>query len=257
MSSELPRNSENRDIVHTLALFLSGKIRKEDMSENNQVVMGYYLGLMADDPGFAKRVNAIKIQMLEKGKKVPLYTSEELQKAKSHRKHREVRGEMFFQPGFWEGGSPQEEIKPELVGFQDPEKKLAELHRFSSRRFNQDYRKILSKEVGDRKNELRNVIGLPIARGKNPYVNDDFYKFLVRRVCTFDTFKIFNEYDRAISEIPPDLDAKIGQVKGLVDELLNQGLGRRERFERFNQFTEEYEKEWSMKAKESDIFTSS
>lgn len=247
MSSELSRNSENQDIAHTLALFLSGKIRKEDMSENNQVVMGYYLGLMADDPEFAKRVNAIKTQMLEKAKKVQLYTSEELRKAKNHRKHRKIRGETFFQPGFWEEGTSQEEIKTELVSFQDPEKKLAKLHRSSSRPFNEDYRKILRKEVGDRKNELRNVIGLPIARGKNPNVNDDFYKFLVRRVCTFDTFGIFNEYDRAISEIPPDLDAKIGQVKGLVDELLNQGLDRRERFKRFDQFTEEYEKEWNIK----------
>lgn len=247
MSSELPRNSENRDIAHTLALFLSGKIRKEDMSENNQVVMSYYLGLMADDPQFAKRVNVIKTQMLEKGKKVPLYTSEELQKAKRHRKYDKVQREVFFQPGFWEEGSSQEEIKPELVNFQDSEKKLNKLRRFSSRHFNEDYRKILRKEVGDRKNELRNVIGLPIARGKNPHVNDDFYKFLVRRVCTFDTFEIFNEYDRAISKIPLDLDAKIGQVKGLVDELLNQGLGRRERFKRFDQFAEEYEKEWNIK----------
>ncbi len=257
MSSELPGNGDNRDTVHMLALFLSGKIRKEGMSENNQMVMGYYLGLMADDPIFAKRVNDVKDQMLEKGVRIPLYTSEELQKAKNHRERRKAQGERFFQPGFWEEKTFQEEIKSESSILQDPEKELAKLHKSSSQHFNQDYVKILRKEVGDRKNELRNIIGLPIARGKNPHVNDGFYKFLVRRVCTFDTFRIFNEYDRATNGVSPELNLKIGQVKGLIDELLYHGLGRRERFERFSQFSEEYERKWNMKADEGNIFTSS
>ena len=246
MSSELPGNNENLDIAHILALFLSGKIKREDVGENNQMVMDYYLGLMADDPKFAKRVNFIKDQMLERGKRIPLYTSEELQKAKGHRKHRKIQGEMFSQPGLWEEITPQKSPELELDNLNDPERKLTKLYESSSRRFNQDYKKLLGKEVQDRKNELRNKIGLPIARGKDLHINDDFYKFLVRRVCTFDTFKIFNEYDRATDRISPDLNLKIGQVKGLVDELLYQGVNRHERFERFDQFKEEYELEWNL-----------
>ncbi|EKE13246.1 MAG: hypothetical protein ACD_13C00052G0035 [uncultured bacterium] len=246
MSSEQQRGTNNQDIAHTLALFLSGKIKREDMDENNQMVMDFYLGVMSDDPRFAERVNLIKNQMLEKGRKIPLYTSGELGRAKDHKKHKKSSGEKVFQPAFWEETSLKSISESEPEDFYDPEKYLMKLHKSSSRRFNQDYERLLRKDVQDRKNELRNSIGLPIARGKNPHVNDGFYKFLVRRVCTFDTFEIFNEYDRAIDRISSELNLKIEQVKGMVDELLNQGLNRREKFERFDQFTKEYEKEWNM-----------
>lgn len=101
MSSEQQRGIDNQDIAYTLALFLSGKIKREDMNENNQVVMDFYLGVMSDDPGFALRVNLIRNQMLEKGRKIPLYTSGELEKAKDHKKRKKVSGEKAFQPAFW------------------------------------------------------------------------------------------------------------------------------------------------------------
>ncbi len=246
MSSEQQRGTDNQDIAHTLALFLSGKIKREDMGENNQMVLDFYLGVMSDDPRFAERVNLIKNQMIEKDKKIPLYTPGELGRAKDHKKRKKSSGEKAFQPAFWEETSLKNISESELEGFYDPEKYLMKLHKSSSRGFNQGYERLLRKDVQDRKNQLRNSIDLPVARGKNSHVNDDFYKFLVRRVCTFDTFEIFNEYDRAIDRISPELNLKIEQVKDLVDELLNQGLNRRERFERFDQFTKEYKKEWNM-----------
>ncbi|KKS95122.1 MAG: hypothetical protein UV71_C0012G0043 [Microgenomates group bacterium GW2011_GWC1_43_13] len=102
----------------------------------------------------------------------------------------------------------------------------------------------MSKDIREKKRELREIIGLPVARGKSEHVNDRFYKFLVRRIVNFDTFGIFSEFDRAISEKPPELESKICEVKGLVAELLGGELNQRERFQRFYEFSREYTEKW-------------
>lgn len=104
----------------------------------------------------------------------------------------------------------------------------------------------ITEEIKAKKIELRDRIGLPIARGKDPHVNDRFYIFLVKRICTFDTFGIFMEYDRVLDKVPPELDLKIKQVGRLVDELLNKGLNRPQRFGKFNQFVKDYQQRWNI-----------
>lgn len=122
----------------------------------------------------------------------------------------------------------------------DPERNLVKLYRDADNRYFSRKNSLISKEVKIKREELRNRIGLPVARGKDPHVNDDFYKFLVRRVYSFDTFGIFREYDRAIDGVPEDLNLKINQISGLIDELLNKGLNRPQRFNRYYQFDREY-----------------
>jgi hypothetical protein len=97
--------------------------------------------------------------------------------------------------------------------------------------------------MSEKRTELRKRIGLPVARGKDPHVNDNFYKFLVKKVYTFDEFGIFEEYDRVLDKMPPELDGKINQVAGLINELLNTGLNRQERSKKFWQFDREYHQE--------------
>ena len=94
--------------------------------------------------------------------------------------------------------------------------------------------------------KLRNDIGLPIARGKDPHVNDSFYKFLVRRVVHYDTFNIFNEYDRVLDEIPQELGAKINEVKGSINILLHGGLNMREKFKKYHEFADEFREKWDV-----------
>jgi hypothetical protein len=132
---------------------------------------------------------------------------------------------LALQPDFW----------------PDPERNLVRLHKKSNSRYSRRENDIINEEVKFKRKELRGRIGLPVARGKNPHVNDDFYKFLVRRICVYDTFGIFVEYDRVISEVPEELDSKINKVAGLVDELLNKGLNRPQRFNRYYQFVREYQ----------------
>lgn len=151
---------------------------------------------------------------------------------------REIKPDGYvLQPGLWEEPSLE---KNSIVETRDPERNLVKLYKDADNRYFNGKNSLISKEVRIKREELRNRIGLPVARGKDPHINDDFYKFLVRRVFFFDTFGIFREYDRAIDGVPAELDLKINEVSGLIDDLLNKGLNRPQRFNRFHQFDREY-----------------
>jgi len=202
--------------------------------------------MMDDDSGFREKVYSKKNELTviaKDGRKIPLYTDEELAKAKRHRRKKKTLFEKAFQPGLFKDAVQDSEI----VGIEtilDPEKGLARLHSELQGSFSWNKNSLIAKEVQQKKMELRDIIGLPVARGKDIHINDDFYKFLVRRVVKFDTFGVFGEFDRMITEIHPELNLKINQVKGIIGELLNDGLNLRERHQRFNQFTEEFRKKW-------------
>jgi len=100
------------------------------------------------------------------------------------------------------------------------------------------------QEIRKKQTDLRNLIGLPVARGKDPHINDDFYKFLVRSIYKRDIFGIFMEYDRVLGEIPEELNDRINQVKELINELLNTSLNKQQRYKAFNQFSQEYQNKW-------------
>lgn len=146
-------------------------------------------------------------------------------------------GEHALQPALWEEPSLQEN---NTVETRDPERKLVKLHRDADNRYLNGKNSLIDGEVRAKMEALRNRIGLPVARGKDPHVNDYFYKFLVSRIYTDDRFGIFREYGHAIDGVPEELDLKINQISGLIDELLNKGLNRPQRSNRFYQFDGEY-----------------
>ncbi len=248
MSLEFQQQPEDQGIIEMLALFLTGKVKKEDLDENNQVTLGYYLGLMSEDRNFASKVQNRKNQMSTQGTKTTLFSREQLQKAKRHRKKNKV-SEPMYQPMLWEESRSS---KPGFLEENNPEREISKMHDFANDRQNIHYKKIIREDVSRNKNMLREVIGLPVVRGKNPNVNDQVYKFLVRRVAQFDTFGIFNEYDRNMGFISGDLEVKVSQVKGMVDEVVNGHLTVSERFEKFHQFVEDYKSQWGI---ESEIHT--
>lgn len=227
--------------IDTVALFLAGRIKKEDLSENNQFVLDYSLGLMLDDPKFAERINKRKNQLLERGIKRPLYSKEDLNNAKRHRCKRK-HTEPGLQPSLWE--DPQRET---IDGF-GPEKVIDPMRRFYEEVGKIEKQRhgfmdtILDQEAEHKRMMLRKEIGLPVARGKDPHVNDEFYKYLVRRVYLYDIFGIFNEYDRNIGELPEQLSEKIDKVKNIIHEVLDPNLGTGTRYRKFNDFVERYNK---------------
>ena len=140
----------------------------------------------------------------------------------------------------------------ELLETQDPENKLAKLHKQMQGRYSWNTNESIAKEIQQKRLKLRDLIGLPIARGDSPYKNDKFYRFLVKRIVGWDNFGIFDKYDRVITEVPTELDLKISQVKGLIAELLNGELNQIQRFQRFDRFTREYQDFWGKEGKDEN-----
>lgn len=246
MSIESQKEGSGSDIIETLALFLSGRIQKGDLSENNQVTLDYYLGLMSEDRKFAARVGVRTDQLRDKGKRIPLFEADDLKKAKKHRVRKTSSQESFTQPSLLPNLTFHESEDVELGEINDPEENLVKLHRSFSSRYGIVRKKLLQEDVQYRRNELRSKIGLPIARGKDPNVKNPFYRFLVKRIVTFDLFDIFGEYDRSFVEISPELELKIQQVRSLTGELLSGELNMREKFKRFDEFKHEYQDKWGL-----------
>ena len=130
------------------------------------------------------------------------------------------------------------------VGGLDPMDKVMRVGIDLNSRFYRNNRLIV-EEIKYKKDLLRNEIGLPIVRGKDPHVKDVFYKFLVKHVCHLDEFKIFNENDRVLVERDEELKMKIGEVKGMVGGLLDdKKITKREKFKRYRTFLEEFKERW-------------
>jgi len=224
------------NIIDTMARFLLRQLKMADMDEYNRVTLSDYLGLMYEDPKLKDVVYTRMNQLLfaeNHGRKIPLYTDADLTMA-----------QHAFQPPLFDERIKEGSSNSGVIFESDPEKKLGDLHKNLQGRFTWEKDKTMSKDIREKKRELREIIGLPVARGKSEHVNDRFYKFLVRRIVNLDTFGIFSEFDRAISEKPPELESKICEVKGLVAELLGGELNQRERFQRFYEFSREYTEKW-------------
>ena len=103
----------------------------------------------------------------------------------------------------------------------------------------------LNEEFKIKKQELRNIIGLPVARGKSPHVNDSLYKYLVKQIYKHDKFGIFHDY---LLPIPVDknLQIRINQVTELIDNMLrNTSLDtKRKKWNYYKQFSADYRQRW-------------
>jgi hypothetical protein len=224
--------SGDRNVVELLALIGAGRINWADISPENQQIFSQYMELMDKDPILAAQVLARKNEiLLAKSQKSPLFTKAELKKAKKHKPKIE---EFASQSSIWP--TP---VIPNKTTPVDREANLMSFIKKSDNPRSFKRKNIINVEINKKTLALRNRIGLPIARGKDPHVNDDFYKFLVKQICEYDIFHIFNEYDRAVSGVSPDLDSKINQVKSLVSQLLANKQNESQKIHQFYQLTAE------------------
>lgn len=232
---------DGNNIVEILALYLTGKLKKEDMDEDNQAILRFYLGSMEEDPKFKNRVNTRKNEILSNikdGVRKSMFTEAQLKKAKSHRKKKITSYEKAFQPLLFDDRI--ENVRTVESGMiLDPERGIAQMHEFQNR-FSKYRKPYLSEEVRLKKNQLRNLVGLPIARGKDPHVNDPFYQTLVKDIFANDVFHIVTEFDSAIIGPSEELDQKINQIKRFVSEVDRPELGLKHKYEQFNQFKENF-----------------
>jgi len=183
----------------------------------------------------------------EIGRRIPLYTDEELENARKHKKHKKTRIEARFQPELFKVESSVVENTGmfDCQSSMDPGKQLARLHReFEKPLYLRNKNSLVNEDIRYLKLKLRNIIGLPIARGKDPHIGDRFYKFLVRRIIRNDVFRIFTEFNDYKYDEPTDLDARISQVKNYVSEALSSNVGLREKYMNYNEVVDIYNKEW-------------
>jgi hypothetical protein len=238
-------NAENpqgnsRDAIELMARIIMGSLKAE--GENNQFFVSYWRGVMAEDEKFRAAVYSRVAQLSEKGRKIPLFTHEELQNAKRHRKRRKETAQPALQPPLFDLSLSTFEQDPSDIEGTNQEREMDKIFGSLEGRFRRG--RIIREEVKQKKQELREKIDLPPARGKNPHVGDRFYKFLVRGIVTSDRLGIFNEYDRAIGGVTPELSAKINEVKAFVEQVQNSGYAQKEKYKKYYQFVEEYEKKW-------------
>ncbi len=200
------------------------------------------------NPEYQANGNADNIvQAAEIGRRIPLYTDEELENARKHRKHKKTKIETCSQPELFK-------VEPSVFentgifdhqSIIDPGKQLAKLHReFEGPLYLRNKNSLVNEDIRYLKLKLRNIIGLPIARGKDPHVGDRFYKFLVRRIVRDDVFGIFTEFNDYKYDEPTDLDARISQVKDFISEALNNNVGLKGKYMNYNEFVDIYNKEW-------------
>ncbi len=237
---ERPQGESIPDIVELLALFYVGRIQKRDLDDRNRAILEMCISWMPDDPQLAKKVHFRENQLLAGGGSInPLYTPEELEPASHHRPNKIIR-----QPGLQPSLFPVETTTSHYE--IDPEKRMHTFGKSLDRRHTVRPRDVLTEEISHKKQELREMIGLPIARGKDPHVNDRMYQFLVRRVCSWDKFGIFNEYDRALDSqnLPEILITRIEQVKTFIGEFLNGKLNLRQQYNLYNEFLDQYNNQW-------------
>lgn len=232
------------DVVDVVVEFLLGRINRESLDENGNFVLDYCLGLMTDNLPFANQVRIRKEKRkaeLEKGKKNPLFTDRELEPARKHRTKRKKVKNRFIQPKLIPDSRTGSDITREDVF--SPERDLEKLHKL----FNLPSSLCPRNNPVDEENkykidDLRNEIGLPVARGNSPHVNDLVYGYLVERVVHRDELGIFGEELTRQGLRSEGLEEDIGAVGDFLGEVLDGGFSKWQMSKRYREFKESWEK---------------
>lgn len=232
----------------TLARLKTGIFKNSDLTDEERQSLDIWEDIVENDPKLKESVARIVQNLEEKGVKIPLFAPQEIQRARKHKIKQSQKFEMKPLP-FWisNPGVMGEEKHTENSSntVLDPDRRVHKAGENLINRFGDLKDKDSRKEVLIKIRELREIINLPVARGKDPHVNDPFYKYLVRRVCTWDVFGIFYEYISAVAEVPEETQQKIDQVGGIVDRVLEGKFTFRQRRERLQELTNEYGKRWN------------
>ena len=239
--SDQTKDAEAENILGVLALYKLGRIKRGDIGQENQAVLDFYLGLLGEDPKFAVRVRARMSELNSNGRKIPLFAPEVIARMKKKKK-RKAKREYAFQLALWPLKLSKVDRNLGRDKVTDPEREIFKTGKKLDSRSFRVRRSTYSEDIRRKNLELREMIGLPIARGKNPHVNDPRYKFLVKRIYTLDVFGIFSEFDRVIIDIPEDLNLKIKKIRKFIDDILHANLSMRQFYKRFNEFSEVYQK---------------
>jgi len=236
----------NYDPGEVVALFKLKRINKEDMSPDNQTMLDIYMGQYLDDKEFAGEVIS-RMGEINKGIRLPLFEPELTDKKPkgNQKKTKSKNTEKGLQMPLWDyeilnGG------KSGLEGTWKPKDKIHGLGNDLNRRFYFHNNEVMREEVSKRKMELRNEIGLPEVRGADKRVGDRFYKYLVKRIYTYDVFKIFAENDRVLVEADDELELKKEMIKEEVERISELNVSIWHKMRKFKEFKKNFAERWGL-----------
>ncbi len=234
----------------TLARLRAGVLKNSDLTDEERQFLDIWEDIVEEDPKLKNSVGETVRELETSGVKVPLFTPQELQGLKKHKKKPNQRFEMKPLP-FWitnpETMGEEKHTKNPSNTFLDSEKKIHKIGKNLNDRFGDLKDGDSRKEILIKREELREIINLPVVRGKDPHVNDSFYQYLVERVCIWDVFGIFYEYSCAVAGVSEELQQKIDQVKGIINEVLENKSTFPQRREWLQKLADEYEEKWGTK----------
>lgn len=135
--------------------------------------------------------------------------------------------------------NPQDHIQPSF--FPEAENVFKAVDK-ATKRFIPHGKTIYAEEARHSRNELRKIIGLPIAR------RGHFYKYLVFHLYKQDVSNVFLEYDRVLGGVPPELENKIGEIRGFLKGILEVQLPEPDKKDMFRNFIRTHKEDWNIDA---------
>ncbi len=243
---EQEKKQELQNVIEILARVGAGHIKMEDVDESYQHLLGSYIEMLSSDQDFREKVTIRKNEIIvndENIKRFPLFPEEELIKAKKHKKTKTTSNNPVYNQSFLFEYPEENNVDISDVGL-DPERNIGKMHQVMQKRFDYDRKQVIGAELRHKKDNLRELIGLPFVRGKKDVrANDPFYRFLVNRIIKKDTLGIVSEFTGSVAEFPTELEGKIEQIRNFVGTIVNSDLSQREKYRAFDRFFWTYNKE--------------
>lgn len=226
-----PKIIERDNTIEIVIQVGLGRIKTQDLSEENKSRVESLRKEAEENPELAKQISDRQNEIILKPVKV----------SKEKRHFTKKINDPYIQPGLWQS-EPQPAEPTESLNQPDPEREIMKVGKKLNGRLGGYNDKALRKEIRIMKTKLRNEIGLPVVRkgGEHEHFDDHFYKFLVRRVVSWDVLHIFGEYVGVVGEPSEELKSRIAEVKNLVNKLLNGDLKIHEKYSAFYDFIDEH-----------------
>ena len=264
--SENKQDGSVFNAVEEVANYLNCRTKREEMSVNNTRVLDYWLGVMAEDPKFAAKVNARRSQ-LSPERKMSLFTKEELKKASRHHVSEGGGDEPARQPRLWK--DPPVKPKGRVYAHDEIISSDVRLEKIQ-RQVNQPYPlpknspqieedKYLQQELRKQKKSLEkrlNLPEIPILRKDDPRRKNPTYIFnswLNDKIAMCDNFGVFNQFQReyyqAYNNGEPfhesvGLLSKINVIGNFISNLQTSGLTDWNKRRELGKFVEEYKERY-------------
>jgi len=157
-------------------------------------------------------------------------------------KPKKARRKLWGQQSFFEQISPPASREYSFEEIVSPERALENAHRAGNSPYPSPRGSVLRLDISQTKRGLKEKIGIPSARGKDP--QEKRIRERIGRFFNEDGAKIIQDYDREPdrNNLSPELEVRINRVKNQISGILDSNLSLWEKKQKLRQLEEEYRK---------------